>query len=143
MGSVRNAQGQLHVPDLPLLRIAGEAPVKGHDIRSGPKPGDVSVGFFEGGVSVPDKADAGATPNPGEGNKKTVKLQSLVMVGLVVEIQNDFVDGPALGLVHGHREAVLEGKRVLNVYFGVGLDGGLIVEINFLAFCSLWIPPKE
>jgi hypothetical protein len=52
MGSVRETQCQLHVPDLPLFRIASEATVKGNAIRSRPKPGDVSVGFLEGGVSV-------------------------------------------------------------------------------------------
>jgi hypothetical protein len=86
MGSGRKTQCQLHVPDLPLFRIAREATVKGNDIRSRPKPGDVSVGFLEGGVSVLYKMDAGTTPHSGKGNKNSIELETLVIVGLVVQI---------------------------------------------------------
>ena len=86
MGSIRKTQCQLHVPDLLLFRIASEAPVKGHDIRSMPKPGDVSVGFLEEGVSVLYKMDAGTTPYSGKGNENSIELETLVVVGLVVQI---------------------------------------------------------
>jgi hypothetical protein len=76
----------LHVPDLPLFRIACEASVKGHDIRSRPTPGDVSVGFLKGGVTVLYKTNAGTAPHSGKGNKNSIELEMLVIVGLVVQI---------------------------------------------------------
>ena len=59
----------------------------------------------------------------------------LVIVGLVVQMQNNFVNGPPLGLVHRHREAQLKGKWVLNLHLRVRLDGGLIEEIEFVWLC--------
>jgi hypothetical protein len=76
----------LHVPDLPLFRIACEASVKGHDIRSRPKPGYVSVGFLKGGVTVLYKTDAGTTPHSGKGNKNSIELETVIIVGLVEQI---------------------------------------------------------